>query len=974
MPGSIVPIVTSLLDAIAAALGSVPDRPMFLMIVVVGSYLMVALSTMLVLSVTGFRRRRAERLTTRFQNFIAHEIEESTPQERISETIQKAPFLFVEAFIRSETQVSLPDAERDRIVASLVALRFDIVLIRELSRRAVFRRCRAAIQLAYIPSSAAATALNNRLQHEVSPQVKLRIVYALVRTRCVQSIPSILDSLQETHRSYQNHVTALLQELAYEVGEILPVMFNRPEAELQRVFVHTARNIPTPQMQSYLMHLVQQAEPEVAHEALSTLMGCFADTVDPTEYLDREDRFLVSLAVEALGRVPSEENLRVVLPHLAAPDTRKSAVVAMSQMIDGAPRLVGSVMNTFRSSSEPPVREALAEVLARKAEHVLHTALQENWPDIEDCIGLILKTRQATGIQALLNRRLDPMLQARICDVIGKTVRSDPWLREEFGVYAKDGVLIQLGVERRETQSQRAQRHGENPQRRPLSFIILATLLFPFAAFIGLSLVGGAPGPWWSIFPEYLVAFERWFIVYAFSMNIVYLILLIAAVSAVLHSARMQGTLPLELLFKPGVTSSVSIIAPAYNEEATIVQSITALLNLRYPDYEVIVVNDGSTDETLNKLIKHFELERSAMFLHNYLKTRPVRGVYRNPLIPGLLVLDKSNGGKADSLNLGINAARKEYFAAIDADSVLESDSLLRLASRQFEDDIPASAVGGNVLPINGCRVELGHIEEVRPPTKVLAGFQMVEYIRGFMTGRTGWARIDALLIISGAFGLFNKQDVIDAGGYMTSSERLMKDTVAEDMELVVRVTRMLHEGGRPAHIRYASDANCWTEVPESRRILSSQRDRWQRGLIDVLFYHAGMTLRPRYGRTGMIAFPYHYIFELVGPWIEIQGYLFLLIGLATGVLPVSIAAAVIVASAVLGVVISLLSIQLVERQRVLFRRRDRLRILILAAVENFGYRQFTNLLRIRASISILQKRSGWGVMIRRGFNQGDTQ
>ncbi len=967
-------IISGFVDSLFAAAGSVPYPYILVALVLVGSYLIIALGTLLFLSVAWLRHRRDELITTRFQSFIAHELDESTPQEDSVRIIKKAPFLFMEAYIRTETQIRVPDAVRERVETAVTALRFDIRLIRELSHRTVYRRCRAAVQLAYLSSPAAASALDNRLRHEGSVQVKLRIVFALVRTRCTQSIPSILDSLQGTHLTYQSQVTGLLQELAYDVAELIPVMFHRREPELQRVLIRTAESIPTPQMQRYLMHLVEHAEPELTHQALSTLIGCFADTIDPSDYLHDDDRFIVSLAVEALGRTPSEEALQTVQAHLSTPDTRKSAVLALSQMIDTSPRLVESIISALRSSSDTSVREALAEVLARKSEHVLHTAIEDDWPDIEDCIGLILKTHQATGIPAMLNRRLDSKLQRRICDVIGETVRTDSWLREEFGIYVKEEVLSQLGIEQREVQSKRAERYRENPQRTPLGLIILATVIGPFLAYLGFSVLVRSEGPWWRIFPNYLVAFEHWFIVYAFSMNVVYLILLIAAVSAVLHSTRMRRTLPLELLFKPRVAAAVSIIAPAYNEEATIVESVTALLNLRYPDYEVIVVNDGSTDETLHRLIKRFELERGSIFLHDYLKTRPVRGVYSNPLIPGLLVLDKSNGGKADSLNLGINASRKEYFAAIDADSVLESDALLRLASRQFDDETPASAVGGNVLPINGCRVELGHINEVRLPRNLLARFQMVEYIRGFMTGRTGWARIDSLLIISGAFGLFNKQDVIDVGGYMTSSERLRKDTVAEDMELVVRVARMRHDQGRPAAIRYASDANCWTEVPESRRILSSQRDRWQRGLIDVLFYHAGMTLRPRYGRTGMIAFPYHYIFELIGPWLEVQGYLFLLIGLATGVLPIPIAAAALVASVLLGVVISLLSIHLIEKQQRLFRNRDRLKLLCMATLENFGYRQFTNFLRIRANISVLRKKSGWGVMVRQGFQKGEQK
>lgn len=233
----------------------------------------------------------------------------------------------------------------------------------------------------------------------------------------------------------------------------------------------------------------------------------------------------------------------------------------------------------------------------------------------------------------------------------------------------------------------------------------------------------------------------------------------------------------MSLLFKKNLLPSISVIAPAYNEEKTIIESVNSLLNLKYPDYELIIVNDGSKDNTLGVLIKYFDLTRVDYIYDCKINTKPVRGVYMNKSMPKLVVVDKENGGKADSLNAGINISKKEYFCGIDADSLLEDDALLKLASLTLDTSIETPALGGNIFPINGCTIERGMIKNIGIPRSRLARFQTIEYIRAFMAGRLGWAWMNSLLIISGAFGLFRKERVIHAGGYLTSSGKYAKDT-----------------------------------------------------------------------------------------------------------------------------------------------------------------------------------------------------
>ncbi len=254
-------------------------------------------------------------------------------------------------------------------------------------------------------------------------------------------------------------------------------------------------------------------------------------------------------------------------------------------------------------------------------------------------------------------------------------------------------------------------------------------------------------------------------------------------------------------------------------------------------------------------------LKKTDIAIKESLKTRGIRALYKGKKYPELLLVDKINGGKADSLNCGINAAKGDYFVGIDSDSLLERDALLRIMGSFLDSDKEVVAAGGNIFPVNGCSVENGYISRIRLGKTPLVRFQTVEYIRSFMAGRVGWSEI-ALLIISGAFGVFKRNRVIDAHGYLTGSEVFEKDTVGEDMELVVRITRMLSEQGRDYDIKYIYNANCWTEVPESWKILTRQRDRWQRGLIDIMTYHFKMFFNKSYGPAGYIAFPYFFFFE----------------------------------------------------------------------------------------------------------------
>ena len=414
-------------------------------------------------------------------------------------------------------------------------------------------------------------------------------------------------------------------------------------------------------------------------------------------------------------------------------------------------------------------------------------------------------------------------------------------------------------------------------------------------------------------------------------------------------------------LFASNYAPPVSLIVPAYNEEATIIASVRSFLALQYPLFEVVVVNDGSKDTTVETLSDEFDLWESDQPVRMQLETKPIRGVYASPA-ENLILVDKENGGKADALNAGICAANYPLVCCIDADLILDEDALLRIARPMIESS-EVVAVGGIVRVANGCTVDSGRIVDIKTPRRPLPNFQIVEYLRAFLAGRTGWSVINALLIISGAFGMFRRQDFIDAGGYA-------HDTVGEDMEIVTRMHRKLREQGRPYKITFAPDPVSWTEVPASLKVLRRQRDRWHRGLMDTLLRNRRMLLNPRYGAVGMLAMPYFVLFEFLGPVIEIFGYGALVLGLALGIIDIPFAIAFFMAAVGLGALLSVAAVFLEElRLRRYPRPSDIVKLTFYGILENFGYRQLNTVWRAWAIVSFLRKNQSWGAMERQGFD-----
>ena len=449
-------------------------------------------------------------------------------------------------------------------------------------------------------------------------------------------------------------------------------------------------------------------------------------------------------------------------------------------------------------------------------------------------------------------------------------------------------------------------------------------------------------------------------------LNGLYLFLTLLAWREMGSEVRARGYLGLDEVFRSPLTPGVSVLVPAFNEQAVIVESVRSLLALRYPNHEVVVVNDGSGDETLSVLRDAFELAPVRKVLRDAIATKPVRGTYVSRNHPNLLVVDKENGGRSDALNAGINAARHPYVCVIDADSLLEEDALLKVAKPILDDPDLLAATGGTIRIANGCTIDHGRIVEVRLPKSRFATVQVLEYFRAFLVARVGWSRLNALGIISGAFGLFHRSVLETVGGYWT-------DTVGEDFELTLRLHRYLRDRGEPYRIAFISDPVCWTEAPTEFSTLGRQRRRWQRGLWEGLRRHVRLIGRPRYGVLGLVAMPYFVLFEFLSPLFALLGLVVTVLWWVLGGLSTVYFLAFLAVSIGLGLLLTTAALALEEFSYQRYRkRREVARLLAYAVLENIGFRQLHDVWRAIGYVDIARGKREWGAQQRRGFATTD--
>lgn len=423
-----------------------------------------------------------------------------------------------------------------------------------------------------------------------------------------------------------------------------------------------------------------------------------------------------------------------------------------------------------------------------------------------------------------------------------------------------------------------------------------------------------------------------------------------------------------EALAKSHFTFPISVIMPAYNEATSAGDAVHSVLSLDYPQHEVIVVNDGSTDATLESLVREFRMERRETVYRKSLEfAGPIRGIYKSAAYPNLTVIDKAHAGKSEALNCAINLSRYPLFCSIDADSIFQDNALLRVVRPFLEDPERVIAVGGQVRVANGCHVERGRVIEPRLPQNILAAFQVVEYLRAFVASRLGLSAMNNLLLLSGVFSLFRKDAVIEVGGYRS-------DVMTEDMELVVRLHHRMREQRRPYSVVFLPDPICWTEVPESVGTLARQRNRWHRGLMQSLWLHKSILWKKNSGSLRWIGMPYYIFFEFLGPIVELVGYILIPIAFFLGFLSPLWFWAFLFLSVTSGAFLSVSAVLLEEISFGLYRSWGDFSLMIaIGIIENFSYRILTLFFRLGAVLDMILGRGGWGRQERAGFGRNRT-
>jgi cellulose synthase/poly-beta-1,6-N-acetylglucosamine synthase-like glycosyltransferase len=455
---------------------------------------------------------------------------------------------------------------------------------------------------------------------------------------------------------------------------------------------------------------------------------------------------------------------------------------------------------------------------------------------------------------------------------------------------------------------------------------------------------------------------------YYLASNAAYLVMLLVALKTSAAHQRRLESYRLNWIADTPLAPPITLIAPAHNEESSIRVAVRNLLELDYPQLEIIVVNDGSADRTLEEMREEFQLRPVRAIYVPTLKSARVRGLYRSGVDARLLVVDKEPGGsKADAVNAGLNAANSPYVCIVDADSVLERDALLRIMLPILSDPKRVVAVGGIIRVLNGSEIANGQLRRVRLPRKSIEVIQVIEYLRAFLIGREAWGQGNMLMIISGAFGVFRTDLVRAIGGYRPNA-------IGEDFDLVARLHRHLRDQGADYHIHFVPDPMCWTEVPSDLTSLGRQRARWQKGLLDVLLATRGMLFRPRYGRIGFFALPYLWLFEFAAPVLEILGIITIVVAGALGVLSRGFFLQFLLFGYAFATVISIGS---VLQEEITYKRyndwQDVVRLVSYCFLEHFPYRQMHMLWRLQGIWQYLRGNNAWAPLKRKGLQSASV-
>ena len=885
---------------------------------------------------------------------------------------------FFDALINVDEQVHLEPDIRALIISDFENSHFMRKKIRQINSPSAFRRKIAVYYVSKLRTEHAYEKLFERFKKEKNEAVKLRIVYHMRYGMKEQYLLKIIESFVGASNIYQERLATILGSNYKRIYDVFPQFEQDKRYEIRRALIRIGSFYADSFLIDYMKREIEHIMPlELLTKSEENLMAIILDNMlhvtpeylQTKQYLYHHHKLVRKHAIQAYANMASTQVLDELMASFDISDLDNVRVEAISKMIFLNQPLLDDLLAKYPNYNLYQ-KEKIVAIFNERLDYIILKLYHKQPHLLKEILTIMLDQMMIESLIDFVNHNKNKALQTYLLRIMKNHAGMNIEMTRQFRIYLDSMILAELGLEKYVPKhAQRKKPPIEKTKIRwMLKWLTLALLLFP-AVYIAMHATTVFASPFFDTFKNYVINVNIYLIAYFGLINMLYALLLVLSFIGSRRQIALSNTRKNTLLFSEKLLPGISIIAPAYNEELSIIESVTSLLNLKYPSYEVIVVNDGSRDHTLQKLIDHFDLERKHVLTRYQLNTKNVRGVYRTKVIPNLLVVDKENGGKADALNVGINHSNLDYVCGIDADSILEGDALLKLASVMLDDTKEHIALGGNIYPANGFTFDKGKAEHRGLPKENICRFQTIEYLRAFTSGRIGWSMMKSLMIISGAFGLFKKALLYETGGYLTSSSKLKKDTVGEDMELVVRLTRQALERKDRFAVKYVYNAYCYTELPSDMRTLLKQRNRWQRGLIDILSYHRHLGFNPQYKQIGFIGYPYFFIFEFLGPFFEVQGYIALVIGLVMGWLSSTIILAVFTISILFGVVISLSSLYMSEEEMKMMSRKETMKMLFYAIIENFGYRQMIGLHRVWSTFSAIRETGSWGHMKRKGFS-----
>ncbi|MDC7221172.1 MAG: glycosyltransferase [Spirochaetales bacterium] len=935
-------------------------------IIIMGIFLLL---DAVILGATYFLKRFSRRGFKRREK-LARMVRESLVTEKLEgiESLGEEEYLdYFSEWFRVEQSVEIP--ESIRVLLDELSLEWGLLARLEvlLKSRSFRKRALGVDLFLSYGEKTESQLLYDTLQKEPTMLLRLKMVQRLCETESPQAVDYICDSMQGMGENYKTRILRILRDHSNLLIGWADHNRNREDSDGRRILIQAARSRLRDWYLPFLLELVEKGDGIVKKEARELVTEVYGDRELLSRFIANGPEGSRSLAVYHLFRqdLPDPAEAAELLNEY---ELHPSAVGGMKEKLRENPSLISELFLRYQKETAEGARRVYAEVLASRIQYFILRLNSKDKKEIVHLLEDLIELGLSSPLINFMNVNRNMSLEKELLQILAPHVREgNPFLRQ-CQLFLKASLQEELNLPPLPEVHGKPKIQLTRKDRMAMFFLILFVVSLPIGIFFASqgSLLPFMTGE--EIFVAFLLNYHHIFAYYTLAINFFYLFLMLQSWHVINQQEVEWATADQKFLNSPGLMPSVSILAPAYNEETTIVQNVYSLLSLNYPNLQVIVINDGSKDRTIGRLVEQFNLKLVDYPLSDGIKTSPVLGLYKNDRIPNLLVIDKVNGGKADALNVGINAAGGEYICSIDADSLLEPEALSKLMFRILNSGTKTVAIGGNIIPVNGCRTKNGSIREIHLPDNRYARYQTIEYLRSFITGRLGWTRVNGLMIISGAFGAFSRKDVLDIGGYMTGTGSMSRDTVGEDMELVVRLIRHLNEKGKKFRIDYSHNANCWTEVPEKLGDLLKQRDRWHRGLIEILLYHKKMLFNRKYGSPGLLAFPYLFIFELLGPFWEFFGYCVLIFSLLFGLMSGQIFLFMFSIVVLFGILISGTSLFLAEKNILYFQGREFAQSMATVIEENFGYRQFMSLHRVYAFVAYLFRNKGWQKLNRKGF------